>query len=479
VLLLVVGSVGLFAPIGVAAVVLERAASGYAEQGAHQRARLGIDLLVNVGTAFPRLSSAMLDHGLSPTEAARLDAAVTLGRRNGLVSGVTLWDRTGLVSYSSAQRLEGKQAVIEPDVRAALAGAEITVSHPHERNLTAAGGMGVLDAFQPLRTPDGEIYGALEMSLPLAPITADAASLSHRIYLFCFGGAFILWLMLLPFARHIARTASAAWVPGRRRTRHAVGHALAQDRIELVYQPQVSPSDGAYVAVEALVRMREGDQLRSPGSFLPHVEGSSLDDPLADRVVDIALAQLVAWRALGYDLRMSINLTSHNLAQRDLPSRIRAAFERHGCDPANVTFEVTETGVLHELGASREVVAELVALGAEISVDDFGTGHSSISRLHRLPVSEVKIDRSFVMPSDARSRAYVASIVGFARGLGLRIVAEGVEDAEALRFLDELGCDLAQGFHIRRPGSAAEIGDWLSAAETRLRQRQPVRARAA
>jgi EAL domain-containing protein (putative c-di-GMP-specific phosphodiesterase class I) len=187
----------------------------------------------------------------------------------------------------------------------------------------------------------------------------------------------------------------------------------------------------------------------------------------------------VAWRTLGYDLRMSINLTSHNLAQRDLPSRIRAAFERHECDPANVTFEVTETGVLHELGASREVVAELAALGAEISVDDFGTGHSSISRLHGLPVSEVKIDRSFVMPSDARSRAYVASIVGFARGLGLRIVAEGVEDAEALLFLDELGCDLAQGFHICRPGSAAEIGDWLSAAETRLCQRHPVPARAA
>jgi EAL domain-containing protein (putative c-di-GMP-specific phosphodiesterase class I) len=457
--------------------VLNRAATRYAEQGANQRAHLGVDLLVRVGTAFPRLSPATLDGGLSSSEAARLDAAVTRGRRDGLVSEVRLWDRAGRLSYSSSERLEGTPTRIEPEVRAVLNGSDIAVTHPHERNFTAAGGMGVLDAFEPLRNGDGQIYGALEMSLPLAPITADAASLSHRIYLFCFGGAVVLWLLLLPFARRIARVASAAWVPRRRRTLKAVRRALAQDRIELVYQPQVSPSDGACIAVEALVRMREGDSLRSPDSFLPHVEGSSLDDPLADRVLDIALSQLMAWKAMGHHVRMSINLTSHNLAQRDLPTRIDAAFRQHGCDPADITFEVTETGVLHELGASQEVVVDLATLGAELSVDDFGTGHSSISRLHTLPVTEVKIDRSFVMPSDDRSRAYVASIVAFARGLGLRVVAEGVEDDEALRFLEELGCDLAQGFHIRRPGSAAEIGDWLSMNERRVGPLQSALAR--
>jgi EAL domain-containing protein (putative c-di-GMP-specific phosphodiesterase class I) len=145
-----------------------------------------------------------------------------------------------------------------------------------------------------------------------------------RIYLVLFGAALVLWLMALPFASRVAREVVLSWVPGRRRVRHTVRRALAHDQIVLVYQPQVSPADSRCHAVEALVRMRDAGQLRSPDAFLPHIDGTSLDAQLADRVVELALAQLAQWRTDGYTLRMSVNLSTANLADPRLPNRLAA-----------------------------------------------------------------------------------------------------------------------------------------------------------
>jgi EAL domain-containing protein (putative c-di-GMP-specific phosphodiesterase class I) len=253
-------------------------------------------------------------------------------------------------------------------------------------------------------------------------------------------------------------------VPGRARTRRAVRRALKQGRIVLLYQPQTSPADGRCHAFEALVRMRVGDRLQSPDEFLPHIEGSSIDHLLCRRVIDLALTQLGTWNAEGFALRMSVNLSAANLADPDLPHAVAHALDHHHCHANDLTLEITETGVLQDIVSTTTVIDELAAVGVDLSIDDFGTGHSSISRLHQLPVQEVKIDRSFLMSTDLRSRGYVAAMVGFASRLGLRVVAEGIEDAETLAFLRELDCDLVQGYFISRPLAGADATAWLAAS---------------
>ena len=137
------------------------------------------------------------------------------------------------------------------------------------------------------------------------------------------------------------------------------------------------------------------------------------------------------------------------------------ALKRKGLDPQLLTVEVTETSILHDLAHARRVLRAISDLGVEVAVDDFGTGHASISRLHQLPIREVKLDSSFVTPTDARTRNYLTAIVGLGQRLGLRVVAEGIEDRPTVEYLRELGCDLVQGYQIARPLPAEEVHDWL------------------
>lgn len=462
VLLLLAVSFALFAVVAAVSGAVGGYVTQQARQTADQHARSGVDLLVGIGPQLPTLSAPRLARGLSPTDDAELDAAVVSGRRDGLLSNLELWAASGRVVYTSDWGAEARASSSALDVRAALAGSNAVRSHPGEVDQSRYGGRGVLDAFEPLRDARGRVFGVLEVSLPLQPIEADAARLQSRIYLVLFGAALVLWLVSFPFTARAAKAFVLSWVPGRRRVRRAVRRALAHNRIVLVYQPQVSPADDRCHAVEALVRMRDGDHLRSPDDFLPHIDGTILDAQLADRVVELALAQLAQWHTDGYTLRMSVNLSTANLADIGLPQRLAAAIHRHGCDAHDLTLEVTETGALQDPAVTGPVIQELSALGVDLAVDDFGTGNSSISRLHRLPVREIKIDRSFVMRSDPRSRAYVAAIIGFAQRLDLRVVAEGVEDVQALEFLRELDCDLVQGYFVSRPIPSAEMTHWLA-----------------
>jgi EAL domain-containing protein (putative c-di-GMP-specific phosphodiesterase class I) len=462
VLLLLAVSFALLAVVAAVSGLVGGYVTQQARQTADQHARSGVNLLVGVGPRLPSLSARSLARGLSPTDGAELGAAVVSGRRAGLISNLVLWTASGRVVYASDGGAEARISSPALDVRAALAGSNTVRSHPGEVDQSRYGGRGVLDAFEPLRDAHGHVFGVLEVSLPLQPIEADAARLQSRIYLVLFGAALVLWLMALPFAARAAREVVLSWVPGRGRVRRAVRRALAHDQIVLVYQPQVSPADGRCHAVEALVRMCDAGQLRSPDAFLPHIEGTSLDAQLTDRVVELALAQLARWRTDGYTVRMSVNLSTANLADPGLPNRLAAAIHRHGCDARDLTLEVTETGVLQDFAVTGPVIEELSALGVDLAIDDFGTGNSSIARLHRLPVREVKIDRSFVMRPDPRSRAYVAAIVGFAQRLGLRVVAEGVEDMDALTYLRDLDCDLVQGYFVSRPIPPAEMTYWFA-----------------
>jgi EAL domain-containing protein (putative c-di-GMP-specific phosphodiesterase class I) len=304
----------------------------------------------------------------------------------------------------------------------------------------------------------------MEAGLPLKPIEASAAHSQRRSMLVVLGGGALVWLLLMPLWLRLARTQARDWIPGRRKTLRAFRRALARDDIELVYQPQIEPQSGCVAGVEALVRWRRHGELVGPDRFLPAVEASALMKRLTDRVLDLALAQLADWRRAGIATRMSVNLSPTDLADKAMPQRIAAKLEQHGVMGRSLTIEVTETAILEDTAQARLVLTALDHMGIDIAVDDFGTGHASISRLHALPVSEIKIDRSFVSDTQEHSRTYLAAMVAFGRSLGLRVVAEGVEDADTLAILTTLHCDVAQGYLISRPLEAAAMTDWFATA---------------
>ena len=235
---------------------------------------------------------------------------------------------------------------------------------------------------------------------------------------------------------------------------------IAGGQLVLHHQQQVDVRTGRVAGVEALVRWQHPRLgLLEPARFLGPAEAHGLIGALTDEVLAQAVGQLATWRVHHPDLRMSVNLSPSNLQDTALPDRLAALLAAAGVPAGALTLEVTETVLLADPERSRAVVAALRTLGVDISIDDFGTGYCSLAYLRELSVSELKLDRSFTadLLRDARTEAIVASVVGLARRLGLRVVAEGVEDEVTLARLAELGCDLTQGFLHGRPAPATDL----------------------
>jgi EAL domain-containing protein (putative c-di-GMP-specific phosphodiesterase class I) len=243
-----------------------------------------------------------------------------------------------------------------------------------------------------------------------------------------------------------------------------VRQAMANGELDLHYQPLVDACTGTVKGAEALLRWYRDRRFVAPDSFLGAVERSELITALTDFVLDRALAEAARWRRAGHELGISVNLATANLSEADLPVRVQHALRRHGVPAAALTLEITETAAIDDNALAGHVLAALDALGVGLAVDDFGTGHSSLVRLARFPICEVKIDRSFVRDMQTADRPIVATAIQLARTLGLRVVAEGVEDEATLDALRDLGCDLAQGYFVSRPLSAADFAAWLRTA---------------
>jgi len=192
-------------------------------------------------------------------------------------------------------------------------------------------------------------------------------------------------------------------------------------------------------------------------------ERSGLIGPLTTRVLDQSLAAVADWTRQGLDLSIAVNLSTRSLHDPDLVHEVARLLRRHVVPPERLTLEVTEGSVMADPARATAVLHQLRDLGVRLSVDDFGTGYSSLSYLKRLPVQEVKIDRSFVTGLAAQSDdvAIVRAIVDLGRHLGLEVVAEGVEDQETWDLLASMGCDLVQGWHHGRPMPVAELAPWL------------------
>jgi diguanylate cyclase len=230
------------------------------------------------------------------------------------------------------------------------------------------------------------------------------------------------------------------------------------------YQPELDMRTDTVSAVEALVRWEHRDLgLLSPASFLDIAEHTNLMKPLTQKVLDIALVQVSEWRTAGIDVTVAVNISTRILVDRDFTERVLEALERTGVPPNRLKLEVTESALMADPVTARSVLQELAHVGIEISIDDFGTGYSSLAYLARLPVSEVKIDRSFVsrMTTEASEAIIVSSTIDLAHHLGLRAVAEGLEDLALLPHLRALGCDAVQGYAISRPIPCLEATRWL------------------
>ncbi|WP_160295457.1 putative bifunctional diguanylate cyclase/phosphodiesterase [Demequina aurantiaca] len=230
--------------------------------------------------------------------------------------------------------------------------------------------------------------------------------------------------------------------------------ALDSRQLEVVYQPQFNLADRRMVGVEALVRWNHPTRgTVYPDEFIPLAESSGLIFPLTAFVLDEALGQLARWRASGHFLRMAVNLSARHLSDLALPDRVAEVAERHGVSLGSLVLEVTETGILSDPVRADLVIRALRERGVAIAIDDYGTGNASLSYLKRLEIDELKVDRSFVsnIGDDHQDLVIVRSTIALALALGLRVVAEGIEDESTAVALQELGRVVGQGYHLGRP----------------------------
>ena len=243
-----------------------------------------------------------------------------------------------------------------------------------------------------------------------------------------------------------------------------LGHAIDQFELLLHYQPIVDLADGRPEKLEALVRWGHPKHgLLPPDDFIPSAEQTDLIKPLTAWVLNEALGQLHAWHKAGFEVGVAVNLSARSLADVELAPTVADLLRTWQIPPDKLTLEITERSILS--AEADPTLRCLHEIGVRLSVDDFGTGYSSLTYLKRLPVAEIKIDKSFLADL-AQSRddaAIVRSTIDLGHNLGLRVVAEGVETAETATLLGQLGCDLAQGFHISYPLPAAQLGPWLRA----------------
>ena len=239
-------------------------------------------------------------------------------------------------------------------------------------------------------------------------------------------------------------------------------YAIDQFELVLHYQPIVNADDGKPLKVEALVRWGHPVHgLLPPDDFIPAAEQTNLIRPLTAWVLNEALGQVHAWSKAGIEIGVSVNLSARNLLDTELPDAVEQLLRTWQVPPEKLSLEITEGTII--ASEAEDTLQRLHETGVQISVDDFGTGYSSLTYLKRLPVREIKIDKSFVldMATNRDGAAIVRSTIDLGHSLGLTVVAEGVEDEATAAMLREYGCDFLQGFHISRPAAPGPLGPWL------------------
>lgn len=243
--------------------------------------------------------------------------------------------------------------------------------------------------------------------------------------------------------------------------------AIGSDQMVLHYQPKInlsSKSGWDTTACEALVRWNHPEQgLILPEQFIPLVEQTGLISQLTDFVLVTAIKQSRLWQNDGISMGIAVNISAQLLSELELPDKIWAVMEKYHLDPESLTLEITESAAMADVGVTMDILTRLRLKGFSLSLDDFGTGFSSLVQLHRMPFNEMKIDKSFVMEidEDDEAKEIIQSIISLGHNLGLQLCAEGVETEEALKFLRSLDCDSAQGYLISEPLPADQFSQFV------------------
>jgi diguanylate cyclase (GGDEF)-like protein len=253
--------------------------------------------------------------------------------------------------------------------------------------------------------------------------------------------------------------------------------AVEEDELTLYYQPKIDLASGSVKYVEALVRWIHPTRgIVPPDSFIPFAEQTGYIKTITRWVVDRALHQCALWQEVGIELAVSVNVSARDLVHSDLVEVLSACLAKYRLAPHKVWIEITESALMDDPVHAIETLDRLNAAGVHLSIDDFGTGYSSLTYLKRMPVEEIKIDKSFVlgMASDREDETIVRSTIDLGHNMGLKVVAEGVESLEVLGQLRALGCDLAQGFYLSRPLPPAALEAWLRNWDARTVKPAPI-----
>jgi diguanylate cyclase (GGDEF)-like protein len=265
---------------------------------------------------------------------------------------------------------------------------------------------------------------------------------------------------------HVYDTEHDRTLRGQRESVLRIEHALANNEMVLHYQPKVNMRTGEVFGVEALIRWQHGEQgLLPPGMFLPAIEGDTLAVDVGEWVIRHALAQLGRWQAMGLSLGISVNVGARQLQQNGFVAFLKSALaEQPDVDPSDLEIEVLETSALQDMARVCDVMGQCRALGVHFSLDDFGTGYSSLTYLRRLPVTQLKIDQSFVrdMLTDPEDLSILVGVLDLSASFHRRAIAEGVETVAHGCMLLQLGCEFAQGYGIARPMPAQDFPQWLA-----------------
>ena len=250
----------------------------------------------------------------------------------------------------------------------------------------------------------------------------------------------------------------------RLRTLEELRRVIDTRALTVHYQPKVDSQTLLVTGVEALVRWNHSTRgLLAPDQFLPLVEDAGLMRDLTTAVLEQSLDQVVRWQDAGRSLSVAVNLSASSLVDVDLPARVELLLAERGLSPRVLELEITEDFLMADRERAREILIQLRAHGIRVVVDDFGTGYSSLAYLRELPIDELKLDKSFItsMAEDPRAAAIVRSTILLAHSLGLRLVAEGVENQATATELARSGCDVAQGFFYTKALPAAALERWL------------------
>ncbi len=240
--------------------------------------------------------------------------------------------------------------------------------------------------------------------------------------------------------------------------------AIERDELRVFFQPKVDRRNNQVTDVEALVRWQHPKHgLMSPDEFIPLAERTGLIKDLSLWVLKNSLSQLAKWRESGYDFGLSVNISAQDLLDPDLPHCVAGLLAQFNIPAEQLILEITETSIMADPERTMEILHRLSDMNVRISIDDFGTGYSSLAHLRKMPVDEIKIDRSFVMDmmNSKNDEIIVQATIGLGKNLGLNVIAEGVENSETMTKLHSLGCDRLQGFYFSKPKNAQDFIKWL------------------